>query len=119
MKLTVLVVEDDADLRVSLVDVLRSKGYDVIEAPDGLVARQVLQEQLVDVVILDLRLPGLDGPGLLAGVDDALPVVVLSGFVHFDQDEICRRLAGKVTTFIRKPSPPHVVLSAIEDVIRG
>jgi len=46
-------------------------------------------------------------------------VIVLSAFATYDEDDVCRRLAGKVSTFIRKPSPPHVVLAAIEDVARG
>ena len=119
MNLSVLVVEDDIDLRSSLVEILRNAGYDAVEAENGLVARNVLRARPVDVIILDLRLPEVDGPGLLAELDDPPPVVVLSAFLAYDQDEVCRRLAGKVATFIRKPSPPHVVLAAIDDVVRG
>ncbi len=119
MNLSVLVVEDDADVRASLVEILRHEGHVPVEAANGLAARDILHDQPVDVVLLDLRLPGVDGPGLLAGLDDPPPVIVLSAFATYDEEDVCRRLAGKVSTFIRKPSPPHVVLAAIEDVARG
>ena len=112
-------VEDNDAVRTSLVEVLRQEGYSTLEAPDGLAAREVLETHSVDVVILDLGLPVLDGPGLLADLDECPPVVVLSGFANGDQDEIVHRLGGKVAAFICKPSPPHVVVAAIEGVAQG
>ena len=50
-------------------------------------------------------MPALDGRGLLHGLDNPPPVIVLSAFGYFEAEEVGRRLVGKVTTFIRKPSP--------------
>jgi DNA-binding response OmpR family regulator len=119
MNLSVLVVENDDSFRASLVQVLRRQGYQTLEAPSGVAARALLENEPVDVMILDLRLPLLTGEELLKELTNPPPVIVLSGFAYFDQDEVCRRLAGKVKAFIRKPSPPHVVLSAVEDAVRS
>jgi len=59
---TVLVVDDDADLREALADVLQESGYDVLTAEHGKAALAVLEGTLPDVILLDLMMPVMDGP---------------------------------------------------------
>ncbi len=61
----VLVVEDDPPVRGLIDDVLREEGYDVVVAHDGAIALQVLDSLKVDVITLDLDLPGLTGSDFL------------------------------------------------------
>ncbi|MHC1790076.1 ATP-binding response regulator [Solidesulfovibrio sp.] len=78
----ILVVEDDEDVRRSLCAWLAMTGYAVIEAADGLHALEAIEAERPDTVLLDLRLPGLDGFGVLSALArqaDAPPVIVISG----------------------------------------
>lgn len=61
----VLIVEDDPSVRELLEDVLRDEGYQVAIAHDGITALQVLTSLKVDLISLDLDLPGLSGSELL------------------------------------------------------
>jgi c-di-GMP phosphodiesterase len=66
---SVLVVDDDSDIRESMVEVLRDEGYKVAEAPDGLTALTRLHEHPERrVVLLDVNMPGMDGRELLEAV---------------------------------------------------
>ena len=60
----VLVVEDDPAIRGSLTTALELNGYTVSTAPDGIAALQALKDDGVDLVVLDVGLPGLDGLGV-------------------------------------------------------
>ena len=62
---SILVVDDEAASRESLKDVLGDEGYDVTAAADGAEALELLQTAEFDVILTDLRMPGLDGLGLL------------------------------------------------------
>jgi hypothetical protein len=60
--MSVLVVEDDPDIRDFVADALSIDGYAVLTAGNGLEALRLLDEQRPDVVLLDLRMPVMDGP---------------------------------------------------------
>lgn len=80
---TVLLVEDDVDLRSVMRRMLRYDGYRVLEARDGLVALEKLEaEPAIALVLTDVAMPRLDGLGLCARVArlrPGLPVLLLSG----------------------------------------
>ena len=65
---TILIVDDDTALRESMAETLGDLGHSVIEAPDGGHALDVLAERPVDAVLLDLRMPGMDGLEVLARI---------------------------------------------------
>ncbi len=71
---TVLVVEDDPSARRSLVRALEQEGHVAIEANNGIEGLHLLQEVEPDLMLLDVSIPGLDGFGVLAAMQD-LPVV--------------------------------------------
>ena len=78
----ILVVEDDADVCQSVCVWLALNGYGVLEASDGLQALAVVAAERPDVVLLDLRLPVLDGFGVLKALSQQAgppPVIVISG----------------------------------------
>ena len=81
MELSVLVVDDDADIRIALVEILREKGFRVRQARDGLEALEKIVEEEPDVVILDLMMPVINGWDVLRALRNSrkdLPVVILS-----------------------------------------
>ena len=103
---TVLVVEDNAVNRKLVKNVLRSRGYRVLEAATGEDALQLLQEQPADVVLMDIQLPGMDGFEVTRRIKADpqladLPVVALTAHVG-RSDERRAQEAGCVG-FVTKP----------------
>ena len=76
----ILVAEDEQDLRSLLRMNLAEEGYDVLEAPDGLAAWALLQREKMDLVLLDVMMPGLDGLNLLCRLREVsnVPVILLT-----------------------------------------
>jgi two-component system response regulator HydG len=82
-KPTILVVDDEAAALSGLEKLLRSEGYRVATARDGQEALERLDEEVPDVVVSDLKMPRLDGFGLLAAIrerDATLPVIVVTAY---------------------------------------
>jgi len=84
---SILVVDDEVASRESLKDVLSDEGYDVAVAADGKAAAELLQGAEFDVVITDLRMPGLDGVGLLREVRRLCPqtlVILMTAYASVE-----------------------------------
>lgn len=113
--MTVLVIEDDADVREVLADVLASYGYRVLTASDGQEGLDVLRgDEDVAVVVLDLMMPRFSGYELLEvrGADPGLrevPVIVLTA----DRGAEARVLELGATSFLGKPPPLKALLAAV------
>lgn len=84
----ILVVDDDAYVRTLVVKILNGRGYLALPAGDAWQAMDQLQQHNIDLIILDLRMPGpVDGEQLLFTLRDQgsdVPVIVLSGWVDDD-----------------------------------
>lgn len=115
---TVLLVEDDFDLRDIMQDVLEGEGYDVIPAHDGRQALSYLRdasEPNPDIVVLDLMLPMVSGWEVLvaARLDDALngiPVIVVSA--------AAREPPPGAVKLLRKPFSVDALLESIDQQLR-
>ncbi len=80
--LTVLVIEDDPQYRLTLTAYLEDSGYTVLEAADGLEGLEIFTRARPDIVLTDLRMPKLDGLGVIAAVkagSSATPVIAITG----------------------------------------
>lgn len=71
----VLIVDDEQNIRLVLAAMLKKEGYDVVSATDGREALQVLKAGKIDVVVTDLKMPNLDGMGLLNCITEQYPEV--------------------------------------------
>ncbi len=111
----VLVVEDDDDVRSSVADILRLAGFTVLEAEDGLVALEVLGTTDVAVMVLDIKMPRLDGFGLLDALERPPPVILISAS---DPDEDPRRVAASIYWYLQKPLHPERLVEAVTEVVR-
>jgi PAS domain S-box-containing protein len=116
--------EDDVVSRTGLSACLRGAGYRVSEAADGRAARRRILAYArgsdpVDLVLADLELPGLDGPGLLRGLaacDVRVPVLILSGH---GATEAAARLQGiEYLGFIQKPFELSDLLARIASALQ-
>jgi DNA-binding NtrC family response regulator len=100
----ILIVDDEPNMRKVLGAMLRHAGYDVLTATDGLDALEVLATHNVDAVITDLRMPRLDGMGLLRRMADTFPTVpVILITAHGTVESAVQALKNGAFDFITKP----------------
>lgn len=107
----VLVVEDDRGVRETTCSILRNEGYVVVQAADGVEAVERLRGHDIDVLLLDLRLPRMDGPDVLEVIDEPPTVVVMSGFESSDETEVRRRFGTELFECLHKPVSPIRLIS--------
>ena len=80
---SILVVDDDAEMRELLLDVLRTEGYEVAEAKDGTEAVLALRTREFDIVLMDKNMPGPSGLDLLPGFRRVCPrsqIIMMTAF---------------------------------------
>ena len=106
---SVLVVDDDDDVRTTCAEVLRAAGYPVEEAENGVTALERIRSTDIGAIFLDVLMPRLGGLELLDRLDVPPPVALLTDH-NYDAEVIARR--SKVAVFLQKPVPPTVLLAA-------
>ncbi len=77
----ILIVDDEFNIRLVLSAMLKKEGYSIASATDGLEALQILKADKIDVVVTDLKMPNLDGMGLLNCITEqypAVPVIIIT-----------------------------------------
>lgn len=118
----VLIVDDVADNRDLYEEYLLFKGYGVLTADNGEDCVRIACEHRPDIILLDLRMPGISGQEALQRIKArpelvSVPVVALTA--HALEDERRRAIASGFDAFIAKPCLPDDLVSAIEVILRG
>lgn len=118
MRQTVLLVDDEASVRLYVTTVLRREGFQVLEAADGVDALTMLREirGAVDVLVTDIEMPRMTGIELVTAAKIAFPgiqVVYISG-EHLQQE---LHDPQHCVAFLQKPFLPQAVLDAVRGVI--
>ena len=112
------VVEDEADLRQSVAEYLELQGYEVSQAGDGAELRALLERADIDLVLLDLRLPGEDGLSILRDLRQVndLPVIMVTAM----GDPVDRVVGLEVGAddYVVKPFELRELLARIRTVLR-
>ncbi len=101
---TILVVDDEVDILEMIEVGLAGEGYDLLLARGGAHALDMFDADAVDLVICDIKMPGLDGISTITRLRQqapALPAIVLTGYLSPDTIEQCSELGG--VQMIRKP----------------
>jgi two-component system phosphate regulon response regulator PhoB len=120
-KPVVLVVEDERDI-LDLVDFnLRQAGYQVLKAQDGLQGLRLAQEQIPDLLVLDLMLPGLDGKELCRRLKQgqatrAIPVLMLTALAS-ETDRVIGFEIG-ADDYLTKPFSPRELVLRVQAILR-
>jgi CheY-like chemotaxis protein/nitrogen-specific signal transduction histidine kinase len=121
--LRVLVADDSATNRTLLTKMLENRGHRTITAANGLAVLDLVTDQAVDVVLLDLHMPELDGYAAaeriraLPGATAAVPIIAVSGSVSDAGRERCRALG--IDSFVAKPFHPEHLLGLVERAVAG
>lgn len=125
---SVLLAEDDADLRRLLAETLRDEGFVVVECPNGLalvetlVSRLEAGEQSFDLVVSDVRMPGVTGLSVLEGLYDwdelrSLPMVLITAFGDPRLRELARRFGA--VSLLEKPFEMAALMRVVQGAIDG
>ena len=113
---TLLCVDDHPQALAIRKMLLETKGYTVLTADDGPSGIQVVGEHRVDAVVLDYKMPGMDGAQVaevLRREYSTIPIVLLTGVAL----EVPETLLRMVDAYVRKGESAEVPLSAIEQVL--
>ncbi|MEG3168109.1 sigma-54 dependent transcriptional regulator [Sphingomonas sp. LB3N6] len=111
---TILLAEDDADLRASTVQLLTVAGYSVLAHPDGESALAAVRIDFPGVILTDIRMPGMSGIDLFRAVhriDPELPVILITG--HGDVETAVDALKAGAWDFLVKPCDPETLQGAV------
>lgn len=114
----VVVAEDEALIRLDIVESLKDVGYDVVgEAANGQEAIDAAQKYKPDVVIMDVKMPGMDGITAAKTITDEgiAPVVMLTAFSQ--QSLVKKASDAGAMAYVVKPFVPEKLLPAIEIAI--
>jgi DNA-binding response OmpR family regulator len=115
MKSNILVVDDEPVARQSLSDILRLEGYAVNAVPNGQAAVEYVRTHPVDLMIVDLRMPGMDGLEVVQVVNSVSPeteVILLTAFGTTESAIQALRL--RVHDYLLKPAPPSQVVNTVK-----
>jgi AmiR/NasT family two-component response regulator len=113
-KRTVLVAEDESLIRMDIVETLGDLGFEVIaEASDGLEAVELAKAKLPDLIVMDIKMPNLDGISAAEQLQSLrIPIVLLTAF---SQRELVERASeAGAMAYLVKPFSPNDLLPAIE-----
>ncbi|WP_198117940.1 response regulator [Massilia rhizosphaerae] len=115
---TILIVDDDRDIRSLLADYLEANGYRALAAADGPAMWKILDESRPDLIVLDLNLPGDDGLTLCRKLraHSTMPVIMLTA-----RSEPLDRILGLemgADDYLPKPFEPRELLARIRSVLR-
>lgn len=117
---TLLIADDEVNIRNGLKYSFMDEGFDVITAEDGLEAWKKINSEDVDLVITDLKMPGMDGEELLKKISAAypsLPVIVLTG--HGTIETAVKTMRAGAVDFFTKPVDPDKLLLVVKKSIKA
>ena len=112
-------VDDDALLCRVVERVLETEGFEVLVANDGFGALATLADRHVDLVLLDIRMPGLDGLRVLEMItlkNGGPPVVMMTGHAHVDSAQKAKLMGAR--DYIGKPFGMDEIRRAVSEALR-
>ncbi|NLY79108.1 MAG: response regulator transcription factor [Lysinibacillus sp.] len=117
-QLTVLVTDDDQDIRDGIEIYLKNEGYNVLKAENGLQALEILSENEVHLIILDIMMPKLDGIQATFKIREErnIPIIMLSAKAE-DTDKI-HGLSIGADDYITKPFHPLELIARVKSQLR-
>ena len=114
---TVLVVEDDPASTKLFRQALESRGYNVLQAKDGMEGWRIAREQRPDLILMDIRLPGVSGLEVTKWLKDdetlkSIPIIAITAFAMEGDEE--KMLEGGCDAYIPKPISVPDFLQTVE-----
>ncbi|MEC0665345.1 response regulator [Priestia flexa] len=114
----ILIVDDQYGIRILLTEVLQKEGYHTFQAANGFQAIDIAKEQQLDLVLLDMKIPGMDGIEILKrlkGYDKTIKVIIMTAYGELDMIQEAKDL-GALTHFA-KPFDIDEIRQAVREYI--
>ena len=115
---TVLVVDDEEKIRNLVTSYLRSEGYDVMAVDDGAAAVDMVRRHHPDLVVLDIRMPGLDGIEALREIRTFSDVYVIMLTARAEETDKLIGLSVGADDYLTKPFSPRELVARVKAVLR-
>jgi len=114
----VLLVEDEARMRMIVKDYLENDGFEVVEAKDGMEAINRFREEEVDIILLDLMIPYLDGFAVCKEIRETsdIPIIIITAKEE-DEDKIKGFNLG-ADEYVTKPFSPKVLVARVHSLLK-
>src|SRR4030067_1907036 len=117
-KKRILVIEDDEEMRALLKDFFLEEGFETDSVSNGSEAFRKLVKESFDLVITDIRMPGLTGLDIIPGIKKLQPNVPIIVITAFGSDEIrLRAMERGATAYLEKPLHFHELRTMIREII--
>ena len=121
-KPVILVAEDEPDIRQLIKLSLEFSGYQIFEAANGIDAIEIAQKERLDLIILDVRMPRLDGYETCRRLQELestreIPIIFLSA--KGQEEEVLAGISAGAEEYIIKPFAPGTLAQKIEKVLAG
>lgn len=118
----ILIIEDDKFLRELIAQKLRKEDYEVLEAVDGEEGVRKVKEEKIDLILLDLILPGIDGFEVLSRIKEdplrsQIPVIILSNLGQKEDIERGLKL-GAIDYLIKAHFTPGEIIDKIKNALK-
>ncbi|MDG0030520.1 response regulator transcription factor [Priestia sp. Y58] len=115
---TILIVDDEAEIRNIMSIYLKNEGYQVVDVPDAATAMDMLKKQKIDLIILDVMMPGMNGIDTCLKIREeyTMPIIFLSAKSE-DMDKI-HGLASGAEDYVTKPFNPLELMARVKSQLR-
>lgn len=113
--LTILVVDDEEAMRETLGDILTELGHEVVVARDGREAISLVDENVIDVALIDVRMPGLDGVETFLRITarhPGFPAYLITG--HATTEQVSKAKDGGILGVMHKPLDIHLLVATLD-----
>lgn len=118
MNRNVLIVEDEQKIRDIIVDYFSSDGYMTFEAKDGIEALDVFEKESIDIVILDIMMPNLDGWSTCRRIRKKSDVIIIILTAREDEEDKLLGFELGADEYVTKPFSPKVLVARANTLIR-
>lgn len=120
-KLRTLLIDDHTLFRVGLEGLLASRGIEIVASvPSGWDAQRLVDELKPDVILLDMRMPGINGLDVLSMLrakNESLPIVMLT--TSTDENDLLKSLRSGAQGYLLKDMEPDELVLALRDIVAG
>ena len=115
---TILIVDDEPNYQIVLAELLKDEGYEVFTADSGLAGLPIVRSTDLDLVLSDMKMPGMDGIEFLAKIKEfnrELPVILITAYAEVEKAVEAMRLGA--FTYLAKPFSNQQLLASVTKAI--
>lgn len=118
MKKQLLIVDDDREIRAAFGKVLGEAGYTILEAGDGISAMNLIKSKRIDLMLLDLQIPKMDGWEILLQLCSPRPPFPILGVTGL-ADQLDTKLIPGLSGLLEKPIEAELLLDVVKSTLAG